>query len=218
MESLMRHSSHSLRVALVAGPLALAAAAVVAAQDQGVKQVEELIKKANATVSAIGETKLQLTKTLGVYNSLLSDAATDRKDLYKKLQKEMENTEKRRAEIATRKGEMDTEAQALFQSWAESAKAISDPALRKRTEDRLTKTKASYAEIATVGSKASEMYGPVMKSLGDQVTYLGHDLNPSAVASLKPNATKLNAQADELVHRIDDTMATANKNIGTLRP
>ena len=169
-------------------------------------------------MSAIGETKLQLTKTLEVYNSLLSDTATNRKDLYKKLQKEMDNTEKKRAEIATRKDEMDVEAQTLFKSWADSAKDISDPDLRKRTEERLSKTKASYGEIATAGAKATEMYAPVMKSLGDQVTYLGHDLNASAVASLKPNAAKLKTQADELVKRIDDTMATANKTISTLRP
>jgi chromosome segregation ATPase len=193
-------------------------AALAAAQDEGVKQVEELVKKANATVSAIGEAKLQLTKTLDVYNSLLSDAATDRKGLYKKLQKEMEDTDKKRAEIATRKGEMDAEAQTLFKSWADSATAINDPDLRKRTEERLEKTKASYGEIATAGAKASEMYAPVMKSLNDQVTYLGHDLNASAVASLKPNAAKLNTQASELVRRIDDAMATANKTIGTLRP
>jgi len=207
-----------VRPALVAGSIALGAAAFAVAQDEGVKQVEQLVKKANATVSAIGEAKLQLSKTFEVYNSLLSDTATDRKDLYKKLQKEMENTEKKRAEIATRKGEMDTEAETLFKSWGDSASAITDPALRKRSEERLAETKTHYAEIAKAGSRAAELYAPVMKSLGDQVTYLGHDLNPGAVASLKPNAAKLNTQAKELDQRIDETMATANKTIGTLRP
>ena len=214
----MIHRSPSVRLPLVAFGFVLGAAVLAAAQDEGVKQVERLVNKANATVSAIGETKLQLATTLEVYNSLLSDTAANRKDLYKKLQREMENTEKKRTEIATRRNEMDTEAQALFKSWADSAKDISDPDLRKRSEERLSKTKASYDEIATAGAKATEMYGPVMKSLGDQVTYLGHDLNASAVASLKPNAAKLNTQADELARRIDDTMATANKTISTLRP
>lgn len=214
----MRHPSPSVRLALAAGSLALGAAALAIAQDEGVKQVEQLIKKANATVSAIGEAKLQLSKTMEVYNSLLSETATDRKDLYKKLQKEMENTDKRRAEIATRKGEMDTEAQTLFKSWADSASAIGDPALRKRTDERLAQTKASYAEIAAAGTRAAEIYAPVMKSLSDQVTYLGHDLNASAVASLKPTAAKLNTEASELTRRVDETMATASKTIGTLRP
>lgn len=204
--------------AYLAGALALVLATAASAQDAGVKQVEQLVNKANATVSAIGATRLQLAKTMDVYNALVADTATDRKDLYKKLQKEMENTEKRRAEIATKKAEMDAEAETLFKTWNDSASGIADASLRKRSVDRLSQTKANYAQIAAAGSKASELYTPVMKSLADQVTFLGHDLNPAAVATLKPDAAKLNKQSDELFKRIDQTMETANKTIATLKP
>jgi hypothetical protein len=203
---------------LAAAAIVLSSAVVVQPQDQGVKQIELLTKKAGATVEAIGNTKLQLMKTVDVYNGLMADGATDRKGAYKKLQQEMAATDKRRSEIGLRADEMKAEADALFKSWSDSAAAISDPELRKRSEERLAKTKASFAEIGTVGQKATELYGPVMKTLQDQVTYLGHDLNPSAVASLKPNAAKLNDEAKELVKRIDDTITTANTAIGALRP
>jgi hypothetical protein len=203
---------------LAATAIALSFAVASRSQDEGVKQVEQLTKKAGATVEAIGNTKVQLLKTMDVYNGLMADGATDRKGAYKKLQQEMAATDKRRADIGLRADEMKAEADALFKSWAESAAAISDTDLRRRSEERLAKTKASFAEIGTVGQKATELYGPVMKALQDQVTYLGHDLNPTAVASLKPNAAKLNEEAKELVRRIDDTIATANTAIGALRP
>jgi hypothetical protein len=203
---------------LAAAAVLLSFAVVAGSQDEGVKQVELLTKKAGATVEAIANTKVQLTKTMDVYNGLMADDARDRKGLYKKLQSEMASTEKRRSEITLRADEMKAEADTLFKSWADSAAAISDADLRKRSEERLAKTKASFAEIGTVGQKATDLYGPVMKALQDQVTYLGHDLNPSAVASLKPNATKLNDEAKELVKRIDDTITTANTAIGALRP
>jgi len=214
----MKEWSFLLPAALACGVLATGAGSPVAAQDEGVKQVEQVIKKCGATVSSIADTRLQLKKTMDVYNALLADDATDRKGLYKKLQKEMESTEKKRAEIPTRASEMDAEAQALFESWADSAAAIESPDLRKRSEERLEKTKTRYAEIGTVGKEAADLYEPVMKTLRDQVAYLGHDLNASAVASLKPDAAKLNTQVDELYKRIDDTITTANTNIGTLRP
>jgi hypothetical protein len=203
---------------LAAAAIVLSLAVAGRSQDEGVKQVEQLTKKAGATVEAIANTKVQLMKTMDVYNSLMADGATDRKGLYKKLQSEMESTEKRRSEIGVKADEMKVEADTLFKSWADSAAAISDPDLRKRSDERLAKTKASFAEIGTVGQRASELYAPVMKALQDQVTYLGHDLNPSAVASLRPNAVKLNDQAKELVKRIDDTISTANTAIGALRP
>jgi hypothetical protein len=206
------------RGGLAAAAIALSFAVAARSQDEGVKKVELLAKKSGATVEAIANTKVQLMKTMDVYNALMADGATDRKGLYKKLQSEMAATEKRRSEITLRADEMKAEADTLFKSWADSATGISDPDLRKRSDERLAKTKASFAEIGTVGDKAKELYGPVMKALQDQVTYLGHDLNPSAVESLKPNAAKLNDHAKELVKRIDDTITTANTAIGGLRP
>ena len=99
-----------------------------------------------------------------------------------------------------------------------TAAAIESPSLRERSEERLKTTKASYAEIGDVGAKAADMYGPFMKALQDQITYLASDLNPQSIASLKPDATKLNERADELIKSIDNTIYTANTNIGALRP
>jgi DNA repair exonuclease SbcCD ATPase subunit len=203
---------------LAAAAIVLSLAVAARSQDEGVKETEQLTKKAGATVEAIANTKVQLQKTMDVYNGLMADDAKDRKGLYKKLQSEMDNTDKRRAEIRVRADEMKVAADTLFKSWADSAAAITSAELRKQSEDRLAQTKASYAEIGTVGQRAVDLYGPVMKALQDQVTYLGHDLNPSAVASLKPDAAKLNDQANELVKRIDDTISTTNTAIGALRP
>jgi hypothetical protein len=197
----------------------LALAATAGAQsDEGVKQVERLVKASGNTVKAVADTKLQLVKTLDIYNALMADDAKDRKKLYNSLQKEMENTEKRRATIGEVAATMSAEADTLFKQWTDSAAAIENADLRKKSEERLAATKASYAEIGTVGQKASDLYGPFMKDLQDQVTFLGHDLNAEAVASLKPEAAKINEAASKLIQSIDDTITTANTNIGALRP
>jgi hypothetical protein len=204
---------------LAAGLGVLCLATLVWAQsDEGVKQVERLVKASGNTVKAIGETKVQLMKTMDVYNALLADDATDRKKLYKNLQKEMDNTEQRRLKIGEEAAKMQTEADTLFAQWGESAAAIDNPDLRKRSEERLEATKASYAEIEAVGQKAADLYAPFMKDLQDQITYLGHDLNAEAVASLKPEAAKLNEKAKTLTRSLDDTISTANEKIGALRP
>jgi chromosome segregation ATPase len=205
------------RAAAVLAVLALAAT-VRAQSDEGVKQVERLVKASGSTVKAIGDTKQQLMKTMDVYNALMADDAKDRKKLYKNLQKEMDNVEKRRTKIGEEADKMKTEAHTLFAQWADSAAAIENADLRQRSEERLNATKASYADIEAVGQKAADLYGPFMKDLQDQVTFLGHDLNPSAVASLEPEAAKLNEKADTLLRSIDDTIATANQKILALRP
>jgi hypothetical protein len=212
----MSHRRPGRGVAVLA---VLALAATAGAQsDEGVKQVERLVKASGDTVKAVADTKLQLVKTLDIYNALMADDAKDRKKLYNSLQKEMENTEKRRATIGEVAATMSAEADTLFKQWTDSAAAIENADLRKKSEERLAATKASYAEIGTVGQKASDLYGPFMKDLQDQVTFLGHDLNAEAVASLKPEAAKINEAASKLIQSIDDTITTANTNIGALRP
>ena len=190
---------------------------VGSAQDEGVKQVEQLIKKANAGVESINDTKLQLQKTMEAYNAVLAPDVKDRRDAYKKLQKEVATTEKKRAMVSTRNGEMNVEAGRLFKNWEGSTAAIQDPALRQRSQERLAVAKKRYSEIQANGQGAASLYTPFMKALQDQVTYLGHDLNPEAVATLKPEADKLNAQAKELYSAIDKTTAAANNNISQLR-
>jgi ElaB/YqjD/DUF883 family membrane-anchored ribosome-binding protein len=198
---------------------ALALASTVGAQsDEGVKQVERVVKASGNTVKAIADTKLQLKKTMDVYNSLFAEDAKDHKKIYKNIQKEMESTNNRRSKISEEAAKMNAEAETFFKDWTNSAAAIESPDLRKRSEERLQATKASYTEIGTVGQKAADLYGPFMKALQDQITYLASDLNPAGIASLKPDAAKLNERANELIKSIDDTIYTANKNIGALRP
>jgi predicted nucleic acid-binding Zn-ribbon protein len=201
----------------VAGVLALALTAA-AQSTEGVKQTERLVKASESTIKAIAETKLQLSKTLGVYNALMADDAGDRKKLYGDLQKEMDSTEKRRAKIREEAVKMDAEAGALFKQWADSAAAIENPDLRRRSEQRLQARTAGHAAIKAEGEKAQSLYERFMKDLQDQVTFLGHDLNPSAVRSLEPEAAKINKRAEALMLRIDETIAIANAKTDTLRP
>jgi ElaB/YqjD/DUF883 family membrane-anchored ribosome-binding protein len=125
---------------------------------------------------------------VSAYDAVLAPDVADRRDAYKKLQKEMATAQKKRVEVSKRSAEMTAEADKLFKSWEGSTAAIENPDLRQRSEQRLTRTKERFGEIRATGQNAAGLYEPFMKALQDQVTYLGHDLNSAAVASLKPEA------------------------------
>ena len=209
---------HHHRSAVVVAALLMGSAGVAAAQDESVRQVQRLVKSANSTVDAINDTKAQIEKTMAAYDTVLAPDTKDRRDAYKKLQKEMSTTDEKRAEIAKRAKEMNSQADTVFKNWEGSTAAIQDPDLRKRSEERLAQTKAQYAQIRNTGQQATDQYGPFMKSLQDQVTFLGNDLNAGAVASLAPDAAKLKNRAKELYAAIDKTTAAANASITAMRP
>ncbi len=203
---------------IAAATLAMATAAPVSAQVDGVKRIELLIKKATAAVKAVEETRLQVQKTMDAYNLVVAPETTNRKSAYSKLQKEMDATKKKQAAIAARGGEARAEADTLFKGWQASMSSISDANLRTKSEQRLTATQARVEEIQNDNSHAGELYATFMKALEDRVTYLGHDLNASAVASLKEESATLNTQASDLYAAIEKATTAANGAVAALSP
>jgi chromosome segregation ATPase len=206
------------RATLLAAAALLLVAVPLRAQDEGIKQTERLIKASGETIQAIAEAKMQLQKTLDGYNTLVADQAKDRKGAYKTLVKDMDTARAKADEAGKRRAAMEQEAQTLFAGWSKSAEAISSEDLKKRSIQRLQDTQKRYDGILAEIRKAREQFDPLMKDLGDQVTYLGHDLNPSAAASLKPDADKLNEKAAKLLAQVDEANKAARDYINTLRP
>ena len=203
-------------VLLVAG--ALLAPVAVRAQDEGLKQVDRLIKVSGETVQSIAEAKLQLERTVTGYNAILAEQAKDRRGAYKDLIKDKDNTQTKVEAVRQRVAGMEQEANTLFAAWAKNVEGITEEGLRKKSQARLDDTKKRFGDILSAGKQAREAYDPFMKQLADQITYMGHDLNPEAVASLKPDAAKLNDQATKVFARVDETMKVAREYINSLRP
>jgi len=213
-EALRRMRAYAVMVAAIA----LGTTGAVRAQDEGVKQVEQLIKKATAVQKSIDETKVEVQKTMDAYNAVVAPETTDRKSAYKKLNKQTEDTKEKRAEIPKRVDEVKVEADTLFKGWSQAAASISDPDLKAQSQKRLTDAKVQLADIQAGAQKAGSLYNTFMKSLQDRVTFLGHDLNDTAVANLKPASAKLNAQATDLYAAVDKVSSAISTSITRLSP
>ena len=138
--------------------LFVAATGAAQAQDEGVKQIEQLIKRAKSQVEAISDAKQQLQKTMTAYNAVLAPDVKDRRDAYKSLQKEMATSEKKRAEVSTRSMELNAEADKLFKSWEASTAAIQSTELRDRSQKRLKRTQDRFVDLRKTGQNAADMY------------------------------------------------------------
>lgn len=198
---------HSVRTFTLTGlglavGLAVLSAPAVFAQG-GPEQTAKLTKAVDSTVKSIAATRLQLEKTVAGYNSIIDQTAKDTKDAYKDLGKDITESEKKVDQARVKVDEMNVEADTLFTSWKTSAAAITDPALRKKSEDRLADAQARFQKIAVAGKDTRQTFDTLMKGLKDQTTFLGNDLNASAVASLKPEAAKFNTRVKELLGKMD---------------
>jgi chromosome segregation ATPase len=219
----MSHAEKGIRAgAFLALVLALtapgnAAAQVFGSDPESLKRTDKLIEKAEGTVKQAVTAREEIRKTLDSYNALFKSDVKDVRDAYKSVEKGIERTEMEREAVKKHMDEMTLEADAYFASWTESLQKIESPDLRKRSQDRMAETRGNFDGVLGAVADARAEYEPFVKSLKDQWTYLGHDLNADGLKSLKPDADKLNAQAAELFKKIDAGMKKANDYIASLK-
>jgi hypothetical protein len=203
-------------LALVAAAAALRATPVAA--QAGPEQTAKFLKTVEGTVKAVGESRAQLQKTVATYNSITEMTATDLKGAYKDLNEDIADGEKKVADGRPKVDEMNTAAEAYFAAWKASAAAISNPDLRKRSEERLADAKARFDKIAVAGRDARQSFDTLMTDIKDQSKFLGLDLNASAIATLKPDAAKFNGPASAVFAKTDGVTRMYEEYIASMKP
>ena len=208
--------------ALLFAPAALSAGeidlgSILSGQPPGVRQTERLAKKADALIDAIDEAQSQVRTTLDAHKMLIFGNATDLRKPYKALDKAIGLTSKRRETVRRRADEAKEEAAEYFGAWAGSLPSIQDAELRTRSEERLRDSKARFDGIVAAGERAAVVYEPLAARLRDQWNYLGHDLNASGIESLRPDADAVNAEGNQLIAEIDDSLRQARDYVTSIR-
>ena len=204
-------------VAILSMPVLLTAQTAERSRTQGLKETDRFVKAGESTTQSITTGKMQLQKTLDAYNSLVTQPSKDMKGDYKKLLKSSDVMNDKVAEARQKIEAMQKAGETYFSGRAETIKAITDPALQSQAQERLTANQKEFAGVMESLRDAGAALEPFRKQLADQITFLGSDLTPSAMTSLKPQAEKLNAQGGEIFSKTDSALATADAYFKALR-
>jgi hypothetical protein len=184
---------------------------------QGLKETDAFVKAGGNASEAIANAKLQTQKTLDAYNALVTQPTKNMKGDYKKLMKSMDGMNDRVAEARQKVEAMQQSGETYFAGRAETLKNIQDPQLQDRAKQRLADSHKQFNGVLESLREGAQALEPFRKELADQITYLGSDLTPSAMTSLKPNAEKLNTQGKEVFTKTDNAITTANAYFQSLR-
>ncbi|MEM7305619.1 MAG: DUF2959 family protein [Planctomycetota bacterium] len=104
-------------------------------------------------------------------------------------------------------------ADAVFTQWAQDAAELRIDTLRARSVSRLDDTRRRYEQILASVEQAQSAYDAFNLGLRDHATYLEHDFNPAAVASIQGEIQTLTKWAGEVDMRLDNTMQAAEEYV-----
>jgi hypothetical protein len=216
-----RNVGAASRIAAIVCLLTPLVAAVPQAQErsrtEGLRETERFIRAGEQTTAAVGTAKTEVERTLAAYNTLISNPSTDMRRDYRNLMRAVDNMNRRVTEATTRIGSMQAAADVYYRGRGLTVKSIQDPQLQSQAQQRMAQNQKEFDGVLTALREAGSALEPVRKQLNDQIIFLGSDLNPSATASLKPQAEKLNANAAEVFARTDAAIARANNFFNALR-
>ena len=136
---------------------------------------------------------------------------------YRDLDSECKQSEARAASVRKRVADVETVGSDLFKEWEQEIKQITTPALADGSRRQLRETRARFDLMVEALKKAERSMQPVLTKLHDYVLYLKHNLNAAAIASLRGEATNIQAEISNLITDMNTSIAKADEFIKTIQ-
>lgn len=209
----------TLMILLLAIPFAFSACdtAYINAMDKmGYAKRDLLSSRVKSARDAQAEAKKDIQSALEQFGQVVAYQGGDLEATYKKLKSELQNSEDSAETVRKRIDAVENVADSLFSEWKTELGQYSNANLRRKSEEKMAQTKTRYNEMLGAMKRAEQRIDPVLNPLRDQVLYLKHNLNARALAAMKGELVKVDAQVDQLVREMNRSIAEADKFIQTM--
>lgn len=175
-----------------------------------------LVRDVEKARDAQQEAKEQFKSALDRFTKTLDIQGGELQEKYEALNTEYERSEAKANEVRKRIASVEDVSEALFREWNAELKEYSSSALRKKSQEHLTKTRTHYAQLIKVMKRAEVKMGPVLAKFKDQVLFLKHNLNAQAIASLKNELVSVEGNINSLIKDLNTSIQEADSFIAAM--
>lgn len=206
----------ALLLSLSLGLAACDTAYLATMEKMGYAKRDILSSRVKSARDAQEDAKKEIQSALDQFGKVVAYQGGDLEATYKKLNSELQRSEDSAEAVRKRIKDVESVADSLFAEWKTELGQYSSADLRRKSEEKLTQTKARYNEMLGAMKRAEQRIDPVLKPLRDQVLYLKHNLNARALAAIKGELVKVDTQVDQLVKDMNRSIAEADKFIQSM--
>ena len=187
-----------------------------AAEKVGYAKREILVDRVESARDAQQDAREEITDALTEFRKVVDFDGGELEKRYKALDAQLKDSERAADAVHDRIAAVEDVAGALFKEWQGELEQYSSAALRAKSEEQLRQTKARYREMIGAMKRAEDRLEPALMPLRDQVLFLKHNLNAQAVAGLKGEVVRVDAEVSRLVKELDAAIAEADRFIAEL--
>jgi hypothetical protein len=214
--TMFRCSRYASVIALLA-MVGCSTAYYAAWQKLGYEKRDILVSRIKDTQEDQEAAKQQFTTTLQRFQEVTHFNGGDLEAEYNKLNSSYESCESRANDVSKRIKSVEKVAGDMFDEWNSELSQYSDPNLRASSQQKLNDTKVRYDKLIAIMKQAESRMPPVLTAFHDQVLYLKHNLNASAIASLQTTSAGIESDVSQLIKEMNASIAEANAFVGQLK-
>ena len=181
-----------------------------AMESAGFAKRDILVGRVEDARDSQADAQAQFASALEQFSVLIDFDGGELQAVYEDLDDEYEASESAAAEVTDRIDAIERVADDLFDEWRDELTQYSNVNLRRDSERKLKDTERRYQQLITSMKRAEKRMTPVLDGLRDNVLYLKHNLNASAIGALQGELGTIEADVSRLIAEMNTAIAESD--------
>ena len=183
----------------------------------GVEKRDILVDRVENAKESQEDAQEQFASALEELSVLINFDGGDLQDVYETLNDQYEASQSAADNVTARIDKVESVAEALFSEWEDELEAFTNASYRSQSAQQLTQTKRKYKDLMRAMRKVEKSMAPVLVTLNDNVLYLKHNLNASAIGALQGELTSIKRDVNALIKEMNAAIKESNAFISSMK-
>jgi len=204
-------------VSLLAVLVSCQSAYYAAWEKVGVEKRDILVDRVEDAKESQEDAQQQFSSALDEFSQLINFKGGELQDVYSKLKDQFEASETSASDVSNRIDKVESVAEALFDEWQDELEKYTNAKLKRDSQSKLRDTQRRYKSLLSAMRKAESKMPPVLSALRDNVLYLKHNLNASAIGALQGEFNGIKNEINQLVAEMNKAISESNSFISSMK-
>src|SRR5690554_4468565 len=183
----------------------------------GVHKRDILVDRVDDARDAQADAQQEFKSALQRLDELLQFDGGELEERYNALNDDYESSKSAAERVRDRIEAIDDVAQALFDEWQDELELYSNESMRRESERSLRDTERRYKSLLRSMERAAATMAPVLAKLQDNVLFLKHNLNASAVDAIRGEYSSLQSDIQVLIREMETAINESNTFIEAMK-
>lgn len=186
-------------------------------ESMGVEKRDILVDRVESVNEAQEEAQEQFSSALEELTVLINFDGGELQNAYDAIKDQYEASSDSAERLSSRIEKVESVAEALFEEWQEELQQYSNESLRRDSEKKLKETQRRYKNLLKAMQRSTDKMQPVLTALNDNVLYLKHNLNASAIGALQGEFDKIKRDIKVLINDMNTAIAQSSEFIESIK-